>query len=159
MPKQGVTEDQGTRNVEVVRATYDALNRRDIDRLVAMFHEDFEMRDHGTGYTQRPAQFRAWLTEYFESWERYRETPEHLVPVGDRVVACVRAEGIGRRSRADMRDQHGEVHTLRDGRIVSIDVYPTYALAAEAVGLDERARAATDRSAGRRGGRLRRWRR
>jgi ketosteroid isomerase-like protein len=158
MPKLGAKADAGTRNVEIVRATYDALNRRDIDRLLAVFDEDFELHDHGTGFTQRAEEFRAWIAEYFESWEHYRETPQQLTPVDDRVIARVRTRGLGRLSRADMEDEHGEVHTLRDGRITQIAVYPTYALALKAVGLEDLEPGPTDRSAGRRGGRFRPWR-
>lgn len=160
MRRQGASVDVGTRNVEIVRGTYDALNRRDLDRLIAMFDEDFELHDHGTGFIQRGHdQYRKWLTEYFESWENYRETPEQLIPVEDRVLACVKSQGRGKLSGADMVDQHGEIHTLQDGRIVRADVYPTYGLAVKAAGFDDPEQVPTARSAESRGGRFRRWRR
>jgi ketosteroid isomerase-like protein len=159
MRKPAASVDADTRNVELVRATYDALNRRDIDRLFAMCHEDFEFHDHGTGFIQRREQYRAWLIEYLESWERYRETPQHLTPVDDRVIACVRTEGLGRLSGANIEDEHGEIHTVQDGLIVHIAVYPTFALALKAVGLEDFEPAPTDRPAERRAGRFRRWRR
>ena len=65
MPKQGASVEASTRNVKTVRATYDALNRRDIDRLFALFHPDFEFHDHGTNFTQRGEQYRRWLEDYF----------------------------------------------------------------------------------------------
>jgi ketosteroid isomerase-like protein len=160
MARQRDAVDVSTRNVEIVRATYNALNRRDLDGLFAMCHEDFEFEDHGTGFRQQGhAQYRTWLQEYFESWEDYRETPQQLTAVDDRVIARVRTQGLGLLSRADMEDEHGEVHTLRDARIVHIAVYPTYALALKAVGLEEADLEPTDPPAARRGGRFPRWRR
>ncbi|MEA2273642.1 MAG: SnoaL-like domain [Solirubrobacteraceae bacterium] len=140
MAEQRAKADPGTRNVEIVRATYEAANRGDVDAWLAPLDADVEVWDYMNGViaTDRGA-YRRWIDHYLEAWEYYREIPEHIVPAGDRVVALVKSEARGAMSQAVIQECHGEVHTLAEGRIVKVMLYPTYGQALEAAGLDESA--------------------
>jgi len=137
MAEQGVNADPGARNVEVVRSTYEALGHGDIDGLLAVCHPDVRVLDeeNQVGATGRE-QYRRWITQYLESWESYREYPEEFVPTGDAVVVCVRSEGRGAGSGVQIVEHHGEIHTVRDGRIAKIMIYPTFSAAKKAAGVD-----------------------
>jgi ketosteroid isomerase-like protein len=137
MAKQGAQADPATRNVEIVRGTYEALNRGDLDRLLSAFDTDIVILDEKTQVGARGCdQYRSWISSYLESWEYYREFPEELIPAGDRVVVHVRSEARGAGSGVPVVERHAEVHTLRDGRIVEVRIYPSFAEALKASGVE-----------------------
>jgi ketosteroid isomerase-like protein len=135
--KQQAKADPRTRNVEVVRATFEALSRGDLDALMTNFDPEIEVIDEANQVGARGCeQYRSWMVHYLDAWEYYREFPERLIPAGDLVVVCVRSEGRGAGSGATVVESHGEIHTLRDGLILRIRIYPTFAEAVGASGVD-----------------------
>ncbi len=137
MPGQGAKADGRTENVEIVRRTYAAANSGDVDAWLAPLDENVEVWDYMNGVIATTREeYRRWMDHYLEAWEYYREAPEHILDVGDRVVALVKSEARGALSQAVIEECHGEVHTLAGGRIVRVALYPTYSLALESVGLD-----------------------
>jgi ketosteroid isomerase-like protein len=60
-----------------------------------------------------------------------------MVDAGDRVIVMVHHSGRGRISGAEVDQRLAMVWTLRGGRAVRMDMYPTREDAVEAVGLPE----------------------
>jgi ketosteroid isomerase-like protein len=136
MPRQGARADVASVNVEVVRATFDALSRGDLDALMTNFDPEIEVIDEANQVGARGCeQYRNWMLHYLEAWEYYRELPEQLIPADDRVVVCVRSEGRGAGSGATVVESHGEIYTLHDGLIVRVRIYPTFADAVRESGI------------------------
>jgi ketosteroid isomerase-like protein len=136
MARQGAAADTETRNVAVVRATFDALSRGDLDGLMSSFDPEIHVIDEANQVGARGCEeYRRWMLHYLDAWEYYREFAEQLIPADDRVVVCVRSEARGAGSGVPVVESHGEIHTLRDGLIVRISIYPTFAAALEVSGV------------------------
>ena len=130
-------------NVELVRAFYEAFNRRDFDRMVNYAHPDFEIRplpalvamtgdDRVKGY----AEAKRFWTSFFEGFDEIQIEPREIVEEGDMVVAELRWTGRGR-SGIEVDQFHTDLWFFRDGRIARVEGFATKAEAIEAAGLSE----------------------
>ena len=72
-----------------------------------------------------------------EGFASDRVEAEEIVDAGDRVVVMVHHSGRGRTSGIEVDQRYAMVWTVRDGRVMRMDLYPTRAEALEAVGLAE----------------------
>ena len=127
-------------NVEVVRASYEAYNRGDLDAALKAMHPDFELdwsRSMGTNQgVHRADQVRRFFDDFAETFESTRIEPHEFVEVGEHVVVpqtgYIRGrDGIEAAARITL------VWTIRDGAIVRISMYQERQEALEAVGLSE----------------------
>jgi ketosteroid isomerase-like protein len=129
-------------NVEVVRRTLDAFNRRDVDGYLETIADDFALHSQFGGVEGRTYRGHRDIPMYFEdlakAWHGYWAEPRDPVQGEDDKVACtlfVTAEA--ERSGIKVEKRLGAVFTVRAGKIVGIDAYPTRAEALEAAGLSE----------------------
>ena len=114
-------------NVEIVRAVFDATNRKDWDTVLAAYSSDTEwddrdLRPEGAvhrGIDAMSAEMRAW----FGTWTGYRQEIEQVLDAGEQVVVVVRESGAGKRSGAQMDQLVGVVITVRGGLIVRTRLY------------------------------------
>ena len=83
------------------------------------------------------AGFLAYSERWLESWEEYRLIPEEFIEVGDRVVVVHRAVGRGKGSGIDVETRAAHVWTIREGKVVRLEIFRAPADALEAAGLKE----------------------
>jgi ketosteroid isomerase-like protein len=127
-------------NVEVVRCSYEAYERGDMESALAALDPEVEIYDHDI---PDPGEYRGldgvlrWQADWETSWQSWRWEAEEFIDAGDRVVAILRVHAKGRGSGADIERLDGAVWTLRDGKGVRLDYYGSRAEAVEAVGLRE----------------------
>ena len=76
--------------------------------------------------------FRNWL----ESWRDMRFVLEELYPTGERIVATFHLTGVGKVSGVEAEIHGGHIWTIRDGRALRLEVYPSRPEAFEAAGLE-----------------------
>jgi ketosteroid isomerase-like protein len=76
----------------------------------------------------------AALARVRETWDSFAMHPERFVAVGDDVVVfnVVTARGAG--GGVEVQDRSASVHTMRDGRIVALTIYPDAEEALRAAG-------------------------
>lgn len=116
-----------SRNVELVRESFEAVNRGDVKWLIEHSAPDIEL--HGRGVTGEPVLYTGpeGIREYFrdmaESWQSFHAVPEDLREAGDRVVAIANRRLRGRGSGLEVEDKIGIVYELRDGRVIRISGY------------------------------------
>jgi uncharacterized protein len=130
-------------NVEIVRATYLALNRRDLDAFLDEYlTDDIDFRaaegapdDHGP--IQGKDALRAFAQDWFDTFDDFRVEPVELIDAGEDVVAVVRVSGRAKLSGVETELTYAELWTLRDGKIARGRQYFTRAEALEAAGLSE----------------------
>jgi ketosteroid isomerase-like protein len=131
-------------NVELVRAAWEAWERRDMEALFAFYDPEIvwdqtryaggELAALYSGHDGVRRFFREWLAP-FESYFAYAED---FIDAGDAVVVSVRQGGRGKLSGADVAmPPYMQVYRLRDGRAVRIEVYANQDEALKAVGLAE----------------------
>jgi ketosteroid isomerase-like protein len=129
-----------SRNVELVREAFDALNRGDAEWLIEHSAAGVEIRGRGVAgepilYTGA-AGIREYLHDRAESWQSMELVPEEIREVGDRVLGIANRRLRGRGSGIDVEDKFALVFELRDGFAVRISGYRDVAEALEALGSD-----------------------
>jgi ketosteroid isomerase-like protein len=130
------------KNVELVRAYIEALNRGDMDAAFSNLAADFEydgtraLGPDSRGVFNRD-QFREFLADFAEAWESaVRVEPHEFIEAGQRVV-------VPWTSRADGRDGLKleatviMAFTLQDGSISHIAMFQSKTEAREAAGPSE----------------------
>jgi ketosteroid isomerase-like protein len=124
-------------NVEIVRASIDAVQRGDAETALSYFSEDvvFEPLVAGPyhGHAGVVEQWSVFMEEFDDYWFDGKE----LFDAGDEVVLFWRHGGVGKSSGIRVENEGGTVFSLRDGRISHARVYADRAEALEAAGLSE----------------------
>jgi ketosteroid isomerase-like protein len=131
------------KNLEIVRASWEAWSRGDMDALFEFYDPEVEwdmthsfVPDMGVfhGHAGVKEFFREWRTFFAE----YYAEPEQFVGAGDGVVVRVRQGGRGRSSTVGVEmPAYWQVYRLRNGRAVRVEIYRDEAEALEAIGLRE----------------------
>ena len=129
-----------SRELDSLRAIFEAFSRGDFDAMVRYLHPDVELRpalqplEHMgviRGHTE--------IREFFEGlglWESRRVELEEVIEVGNRLFSVECWHVVGRDGiKLDFRIV--DVYTFEDGLIVRVDGFRDRAEALEAVGLPE----------------------
>jgi ketosteroid isomerase-like protein len=113
-------------NVEVVRALYDAYNRRDLGVIAAYCASDItlyqtELLPWGGHYAglEGVQRFVGSLVQHLDS----RVTMEQFIPAGDRVVAVGRTVGTVRANGSAFDVPAVHVWTLAGGKVTRVEYY------------------------------------
>jgi hypothetical protein len=115
------------RDMQVLRASYEALNTGDIEATLAVlapdaeWHESSALPDAGT-FRGRDA-VREFLEEFLQSWESFHQDVEEVVVEGDRAALMIHLTARGRGSGAQVDARYAHVWTFRDGLGVRVDAY------------------------------------
>jgi ketosteroid isomerase-like protein len=111
-------------NVEAVRRSFEAFNRRDLDELVALAHRDaewipFRAQLEGIVYRGHDG-IRRFVRDMEEDWSEFEIEPLELHEHGDRVLVIGRVRALGRGSSVEIDAVAGFVTDLRDGQIIRL---------------------------------------
>jgi ketosteroid isomerase-like protein len=79
----------------------------------------------------------SFLLNWIEHWDELTLAAERIIDAGDQVVALAAWRGRGKASGVATEWRHGQVWTLREGRVTSIEAYNEPTEAFEAAGLSE----------------------
>ena len=129
-------------NMEIVRRSYDAFNRGDLDAVLESVDPLIAVEYWG----ERPdpdrsyhghAGVREFVGQLREIFPDYRADVEECIDAGDDVVVVVRNRGTGQTSGLEVDVRSGQVCTLRAGKLVRWRLYSSRAEALEAMGLRE----------------------
>ena len=128
-------------NVEIVRAGYEAVARRDMDAIAALIREhvapDFEFESVMTGQVYRGAQgIRDLADDLLETLD-YVPAVEEMIDFGERVVAVLRISGRGTGSGVSVSQQVAMLWTFEDETLVRGKSFTSRAEALEAAALSE----------------------
>ena len=129
-------------NVEVVRRSVDAVNRRDVEEVLSLTDPDGELQSAIIGGAEGRAYrghegFRKWLADTTQSFEELHTELTEYRDAGDRVVAFGRIRARGRESGVELDSETGWVFTIRRGKVVRAEGFLSRAQALEAAGLSE----------------------
>jgi ketosteroid isomerase-like protein len=115
--------------VELVRAIIDALNRGDVDAMLARMHPDFEWRPLEASPVARVYRGHEQVRSYVEDWlgtfERLRISLVEAAEVSEHVVAVVSGHGRGRGSGLALDSRFCQVWTVRDDQAVAMEEHAT----------------------------------
>jgi ketosteroid isomerase-like protein len=115
--------------VELVRAIIAALNRGDVEGMLAHMHPDFEWRPLEASPVARVNRGREQVRSYVEDWlstfDGLRLELEDPKVVADRVVVMVHGQGRGRASGVHLDNLFCQVWTVRGGTATAMEEYAT----------------------------------
>jgi uncharacterized protein len=117
----------GTDAKDAIVASYDALNKGDIDETMDVLAEDAEWYESeelpGADVYRGRETIRAFLTDFLASWERFHQTVEEARQEGDRVLVMIHLEATGRGSAADVDARYAHLWTVSGGRGTRVDAF------------------------------------
>jgi uncharacterized protein len=127
-------------NVEIVRASFAAMARGDVEGLLALYDPSVQFLPRtGTQVESGGYQGHAGVREYFAEvanvWDEMRPHADNVIPVGDDVVVLGGCAVRGRGSRVESDSPMAWVITVRNGKITSHRGYRSSDEALEAAGL------------------------
>ena len=112
----------GAGNVAIVEELTEALNRRDVEAVVAAAHEDFEVdftrsRNPDTqGIHRGRDELRRILVGLFEPWDDFELFTDEFIEDGDTVIRVGGFRGRGRGSGVEIENHGAQIYEFRDGR-------------------------------------------
>jgi ketosteroid isomerase-like protein len=124
---------------EIVRLAHAALNVGNIDELVTLCEQDFQLDT--SDRVLNPATYhghdgiRRFFSEVQDVWERYVCEPEEMRDEGGIVLALLRTKGRGRASGVEIERKTAMVWAVRGGKAFWLRFYREPEKALEAVGL------------------------
>jgi ketosteroid isomerase-like protein len=129
-------------NVDRILTGYEAVNRGDLDVVVAGLSPDFELRPPPVlpdpGVYRGPEGFKRFLQTWIESFDDFRIEIEEVIDAGDNVVVMAAVRGRGKDSGAEVRSpSFPHVWTLQGDEITSMHALQNRAAAVAALGLEE----------------------
>jgi ketosteroid isomerase-like protein len=129
-------------NVEIVRASYEAVNRGDNDAAYSFAHPEIVFhtytRSPEAGVYRGKDEVRKYNEDLFGQFESLRVEVEELVDAGDRVVVVSTQHAIPKGGgQQEIHVHMAEVWTVRDGLLAERHSYSSKGEALEAVGLRE----------------------
>jgi ketosteroid isomerase-like protein len=120
-----------SRNVEVVRRQFEALERGGVDAGAEFWHPDIEWRAvagavDDVGVIKGREAMRRYYQDWFETVDDLRGGIEEVVhDSGEILVAVLFNSGRGRGSRIPISGRYCVVYTIREGLILSGREYET----------------------------------
>jgi ketosteroid isomerase-like protein len=130
-------------NVEVVYDQFAATNARDFPRAMSHYAEDVELVVDPNAFLE-PGTFKGrravgqWFGNWFTTFEPgYQFDIEEVRDLGDVVFLIASHHGRGRTSGVEVHGQTGYLYTLRERKIVRLQLFPSREKTLEAAGLSE----------------------
>jgi ketosteroid isomerase-like protein len=125
-------------NVDVVRATFDAFQRRDLDTFLSHMDPEVEYRSlilEVEGVYHGHDGMRAWWDSVLAVFPQWNPEIQDARDLGQQVLSRVRAEGRGTGSGIPLERDIWHLAEIRGGRMTSSAFFRTEREALEAVGL------------------------
>jgi ketosteroid isomerase-like protein len=128
-------------NVDKASDFIAAYNRRDFDAALANFDPEVEWvlpEDQASDSCRGPDEIRRFWEGIDDTFDELRLVPQEFVDAGEHVATRLRHFGQGKRSGAVIDEEmYHQVATFRDGTIVRMEYFTTWAAALEAAGQEE----------------------
>jgi hypothetical protein len=130
----------------LARLSAEAFNRRDFDALLTGYHTNCKFHaapalvEAGLAvpYYRGPAGYREFVSSWSDVWgPDVRIHPLELIDMGTRIVALYDVPVRGQASGVPFTGKFATVSELKDGRVISDQVYFDHTQALDAVGLGE----------------------
>jgi uncharacterized protein len=125
---------------EVVLRGYEAFNRGDIEGALDYLHPEIEWKTYlvpgpGGGTYRGHQGVRELWSDARTIFGDFRNDPERVIDVGDKVLAFITVCGRGRESGVEVKAQIAHVLTVRDGKVIRVESFEDRGQALREAGL------------------------
>src|SRR5437868_4785560 len=115
------------KNLETVRAGYEAFNRGDFDSATAACHPEAEWHVLAELPDAQVYRGRDEIIRFFKMWrdafEGFQAEIDRIVDTGDRIVVFLTVSGSGRGSAAEVRTPtHGQLWTFAGDQVIRVEM-------------------------------------
>ena len=130
-------------NMEIVRRSTDAYNRRDLDGMLETWAQDAVLdwsnaRTFDAGVYRGHGEIRAFMEEFLATWAEVRlEIVDGPIQVEDDLLVTENVAYLRGRDGIEVQARSAWLHTFQDGEQTSLTLYQTKQEALEAAGLRE----------------------
>jgi hypothetical protein len=127
-------------NIQMLRAVYDAVGRKDWDVARSNSLPDFELKlpeGDPLSATYHGGEARKWFEDLLDPFEEVVAEPEKFFERGDQIAVIAHMRLRPRGSSAVVEIRGGHVWTIRDGKLARCEILRKPEHAREAVGLPE----------------------
>jgi uncharacterized protein len=127
-------------NLDLVRNTYAAFERGDIEQVLAGFDDDIEWIEPdgyfaGAGGVRGREAVREVFSHYPEYWSEFAVQPERFLEAGDEwVIVTGSQRGVASATGNEYRGRFANIWQIRDGKAVRLEVYTDTGLMWKAIG-------------------------
>jgi ketosteroid isomerase-like protein len=119
-------------DIELIRRSYAAWNRGDIEAIVEIVTDDVEIRpvlgdQVAANEFRGPDGMRRWSETINSAMDDFHVDVEEVIDVGgDRYLALLHFSGRGKASGAPVALDASHLHTVRNGRLVQLLGYQSW---------------------------------
>jgi ketosteroid isomerase-like protein len=126
-------------NVALIREFTEAFNRRDVDHMISRLDPEVELHEWptapGAGSYRGHEGVRRAFDSWFEVWAWMQIEIVDIVAVEDRVMVTLHQRAKGKGSEVEVEIGSFNVYTVREGKVVRIELYIEREPALAAAGL------------------------
>src|SRR5438445_2497543 len=128
------------RDVEILRAAFQAFSDGDIERILQFTHPEFEgvvppeLSAEPDTYRGHDG-VRRYFATFTDAMDDVRFEPERFWDAGDAVVVAMRMTAKGRLTSIPVEQRFAQICTVRDGRAKSVRTFAALSEALEVAGL------------------------
>jgi ketosteroid isomerase-like protein len=122
---------------ETLRRSYEALNRGEIDRCLAVLAPDAVWRESpelpGIDEVRGREAIRDFLCEFLEPWDDFHQEVEDVRVEGQQAALLLHLTAVGRQSGVEVDTRYAHLWTMREGLGECVDAYRDQAEALRAL--------------------------
>jgi ketosteroid isomerase-like protein len=113
------------RILEIVRSTYAAFSRGDVDAVLELLHPDVDWHPPPTSVDPQPLRGRDAVREYLAPnfFESQRAEPVEVTVESDRVLVEARVQARGAGSGVEIDSTAWHLYVVRDDQVVRFEAY------------------------------------
>jgi ketosteroid isomerase-like protein len=121
-----------TAKLEIVKAGFEAFNERGVEGVLPIIDPEFEVTTPPE-LASEPDTYRGhegvrrWFDSFYEVMDEIRWEPHGFHAAGDKVIAEFTLHARGRSTGLEFGQDAVQVWTLRDGKAIGVELYPTLA--------------------------------
>jgi len=128
-------------HVDTVLEGYETFNRGDLDGALDGLHPEIEWHTYivpgpGGGTYHGHDGVRELWADARRIFGEFKNVPERVFDAGERVVAFVRVEGVGRESGAPVEARIAHLYSFRDGKVSCVESFEDRDEALRRAGID-----------------------
>jgi uncharacterized protein len=115
------------KDVERLRAIYEAFNEGGVDAILARLAPEFQVRDRESSPDRETRHGKEGVKQlfdsYMEAFDALRLDPEEFIAAGDQVVVSLRQRARGKGSGAEVAGRIVHVWCIREGAPLELRIF------------------------------------